>query len=183
MNDNKPKVKLKTIQFVIDKKHQNILADMTTISKNIFNCCVYSNNIFYLFKNQAYQELYEFLKTIKNSDLSKTNKKILINLDNRNIMLQKLKYYYDFYNTNHQIVIANNKIIYEYIKSKATNLILTSANIEDFYKTTTNELEHLVNYNQTNKNYVFIDIVDRIIKSFYNKTYFKTNDKKNTVYI
>ncbi len=174
MNNNKPKVKLKTIQFVIDKKHQNILADMTTISKNIFNCCVYSNNIFYLFKNQAYQELYEFLKTIKNSDLSKTNKKILINLDNRNIMLQKLKYYYDFYNTNHQIVIANNKIIYEYIKSKATNLILTSANIEDFYKTTTNELEHLVNYNQTNKNYVFIDIVDRIIKSFYNKTYFKT---------
>ncbi len=174
MNDNKPKVKLKTIQFVIDKKHQNILADMTTISKNIFNCCVYSNNIFYLFKNQAYRELYDFLKIIKKSNLSITNKKILINLDNRNIMLQKLKYYYDFYNANHQIVIANNKIIYDHIKFKATNLILTSTNIENFYETTTNELKHLVNYNQTNKKYVFTDVVDRIIKSFYNKTYFKT---------
>ena len=174
IDDNKPKVKLKTIQFVIDKKHKNILADMTTISKNIFNCCVYSNNIFYLFKNKAYQELYEFLKVIEKSDLSKPNKKILVNLNNENILLQKLKYYYDFYNVNHQTVVANNKIIYEHIKSKATNLILTSTNIEDFYETITNELKHIVNYNQANKEYVFTDIVDRVIKSFYNKKYFKT---------
>jgi len=145
---------------------------MTAISKNIFNCCIYSNNIFYLFKNKVYQELYEFLKIIKNSELSKTNKKILINLNNKNIILQKLKHYYDFYNVNHQTVISNNKIIFDYIKSKATNLILTSANIEAFYETTTNELNHLVSYNQTNKKYVFTDVVDKIIKSFYNKKYF-----------
>jgi len=145
---------------------------MTAISKNIFNCCIYSNNIFYLFKNKVYQELYEFLKIIKNSELSKTNKKILINLNNKNIILQKLKHYYDFYNVNHQTVISNNKIIFDYIKSKATNLILTSANIEDFYETTTNELNHLVSYNQTNKKYVYTDVVDKIIKSFYNKKYF-----------
>jgi putative transposase len=179
MNNNKPTVKLKTIQFNIHNKHKNILSDMTTISKNIFNCCVYSNNIFYLFKNKVYQELYLFLKEINKSKLSETNKKILINLDNKNILLQKLKHYYDFYNENHHIMITNNKIIYEHIKNKAINLILTSTNIKQFYKKITEDLVNIVNFNETNKKYVFIDIVDRIIKSFYNKTYFLTKYQMN----
>ena len=151
MYNNKPKVKLKTIQFVINNKHNNIFDDMTTISKNIFNCCVYSNNIFTLFKNKAYQNLYIFLETIAKSELKKSHKKILINMDNTNLLLQKLKEYYDFYNENHQVMIANNKIIYDYIKIKSTNIILTSVNIEEFYKTTTNELIKLVAFNEINK--------------------------------
>lgn len=172
MNDNKPKVKLKTIQFVINNKHNNIFDDMTTISKNIFNCCVYSNNIFYLFKNKAYQHLYIFLKAIKKSDLKKSHKKILINTDNTNLLLLKLKEYYDFYNENHQIMISNNKIIYDYIKSKAANVTLTSTNIKQFCETTINELVQLVTFNETNKEYVFTDIVNKITKSFYDKKYF-----------
>ncbi len=174
MNNNKPKVKLKTIQFVIDKKHNNILADMTTISKNIFNCCIYSNNFFYLFKNKVYQELYEFLKVINNSDLNENHKKILIELNNTDLILSKLKNYYDFYNDNHHIMIANNKIIYNYVKNKAINIVLSSTNIKQFYDTTINELDQYVNYNKSNKNYVFIDVVNRIVKSFYDKKYFLT---------
>jgi len=174
MNNTKPTVKLKTLQFVIDKKHNNILSDMTSISKNIFNCCIYSNNIFYLFKNKVYQELYLFLKTIKNSDLEKSHKKILIGLNNTDILLTKLKNYYDFYNENNHFMISNNKIIYNHIKSKATNIILTSSNIKQFYETTINELEQLVSYNVINKEYVFINVVDKIIKSFYDKKYFLT---------
>jgi len=172
MYNNKPKVKLKTIQFVINNKHNNIFDDMTTISKNIFNCCVYSNNIFTLFKNKAYQNLYIFLETIAKSELKKSHKKILINMDNTNLLLQKLKEYYDFYNENHQVMMANNKIIYDYIKSKSTNIILTSVNIEEFYKTTTNELIQLVAFNEINKEYVFTEVVNKIIKSFYDKKYF-----------
>jgi IS605 OrfB family transposase len=172
MDDNKPKVKLKTIQFVINNKHNNIFDDMTTISKNIFNCCVYSNNIFYLFKNKAYQHLYIFLKAIKKSELKKSHKKILINTDNTNLLLLKLKEYYDFYNDNHQIMISNNKIIYDYIKSKAANVTLTSTNIKQFCETTINELVQLVTFNETNKEYVFTDIVNKITKSFYDKKYF-----------
>ena len=99
MNNNKPTVKLKTIQFTINNKHNNILDDMTTVSKNIYNCCIYSNNIFYLFKNKVYQELYIFLKIIQKSELNNPHKKILIGLNNTDILLSKLKYYYDFYNT------------------------------------------------------------------------------------
>jgi IS605 OrfB family transposase len=172
MDNNKPKVKLKTIQFVIDNKHNNIFDDMTTISKNIYNCCVYSNNIFYMFKNKAYNELYLFLKAIKKSELKKSHKKILIKSDNTNILLSKLNHYYKFYNENHQIMIANNKIIYDYVKSKAVNIILTSTNIKQFYETTINDLKQLVTFNELNKEFVFKNVVDRIIKSFYDKKYF-----------
>lgn len=172
MDNNKPKVKLKTIQFIVNNKHKYIFDDMTTISKNIFNCCVYSNNIFYLFKNKAYQNLYIFLKAIKKSELKKTYKKILINTDNTNLLLLKLKEYYDFYNENHQIMLANNKIIYDYVKSKTTNIILTSTNIKQFYETTINELVHIVAFTEANKKFVFTDLVNKIIKSFYDKKYF-----------
>lgn len=174
MNNNKPTVKLKTIQFTIDNKHNNILDDMTTVSKNIYNCCIYSNNIFYLFKNKVYQELYLFLKTIQKSELNNSHKKILISLNNTDILLSKLKYYYDFYNDNKQLLLNNNNIIYDYIKNKATNIILNSINIEEFYNTTTDELSKMVNYTTSNKEYVFTNIIDKIIKSFYDKKYFLT---------
>jgi hypothetical protein len=174
MNNNKPTVKLKTIQFTINNKYNNILDDMTTVSKNIYNCCIYSNNIFYLFKNKVYQELYVFLKIIQKSELNNPHKKILIGLNNTDILLSKLKYYYDFYNDNKQLLLNNNNIIYDYIKNKATNIILNSINIEEFYNTTTNELSRMVNYTASNKEYVFTNIINKIIKSFYDKKYFLT---------
>ena len=174
MNNNKPTVKLKTIQFIINNKHNNILDDMTTVSKNIYNCCIYSNNIFYLFKNKVYQELYIFLKIIQKSELNNPHKKILISLNNTDILLSKLKYYYDFYNDNKQLLLNNNNIIYDYIKNKATNIILNSINIEEFYNTTTGELSRMVNYTASNKEYVFTNIINKIIKSFYDKKYFLT---------
>jgi IS605 OrfB family transposase len=174
MNNKKPKVKLKTIQFVIAKKHNNILADMTTVSKNIFNCCIYSNNIFYLFKNKIYQELYALLKYISKSNLKDYQKQIMIELNNTEILLSKLKHYYDFYNDNQQLTVINNKIIYDYIKNKANNIILTSVNIKQFSETIINNLKLLVNYNESNKEYVFTNIINKIIKSFYDKKYFLT---------
>jgi IS605 OrfB family transposase len=69
-------------------------------------------------------------------------------------------------------MIANNKIIYDYVKSKAVNIILTSTNIKQFYETTINDLKQLVTFNELNKEFVFKNVVDRIIKSFYDKKYF-----------
>jgi hypothetical protein len=174
MKNNKPTVKLKTIQFTINNKYNNILDDMTTVSKNIYNCCIYSNNIFYLFKNKVYQELYIFLKIIQKSELNNPHKKILISLNNTDILLSKLKYYYDFYNDNKQLLLTNNNIIYDYIKNKATNIILNSINIVEFYNTTTDELSKMVNFTASNKEYVFTNIINKIIKSFYDKKYFLT---------
>lgn len=172
MNPNKPTVKLKTIQFNINNKYTSILSNMTTISKNIYNCCIYSNNIFCLFKNKAYYELYYLLRDIRNSELCEEYKNMLLHQNNTGILLGKLEKFYNFYNDNHQILIANNKIIYEHIKNKIAKVILNSSNIKKIYDDIIIELQPKVNFNLNNKEYVFTDVVHRIIKSFYDNKYF-----------
>lgn len=175
MSKTKPNVKLKTIQFIIDKKYNKIFDEMSYISKNIYNCCIYSNNIFTLFKNNVYKEMYDFFSIINNTSIPK--KRYIMKIkNNTDIIVDKLKVYYDIYTNNLQLIKTNNTIIYEYIKNKinANNIILNSYNIKQFYKETTKELNNKVSYNVSNKEYVFTNIIDRIIKSFYNKKYFLT---------
>jgi len=175
MSKTKPNVKLKTIQFIIDKKYNNIFNEMAYISKNIYNCCIYSNNIFTLFKNNVYKEMYDFFSIINNTNIPK-KRYIMKMKNNTDIIVDKLKVYYDIYTNNLQLIKTNNTIIFEYIKNKinTNNIILNSFNIKQFYKETTKELNNKVSYNISNKEYVFTNIIDRIIKSFYNKKYFLT---------
>ncbi len=46
----KPTVKLKTIQYEYKGTKKNIFNDMTIFSKNIFNCSVFTNNMFSILK-------------------------------------------------------------------------------------------------------------------------------------
>ena len=70
MSIEKPNVKLKTIQIIANKSNNKIFDHMTTISKNIYNSCVFSFNIFKLFKKQIYDD---FFMNIKNIMDCKTN--------------------------------------------------------------------------------------------------------------
>ena len=36
---------------------------MTIFSKNIFNCCVFTNNMFAIYKNKMYKYIYKLLLT------------------------------------------------------------------------------------------------------------------------
>ena len=64
--------------------------------------------------------------------------------------------------------------MYYFIIFKIYYIILNSINIEEFYNTTTDELSKMVNYTASNKEYVFTNIINKIIKSFYDKKYFLT---------
>lgn len=174
MNNNKPNVKLKTIQFKIDKKHNKILDEMTIISKNIFNCCVYAYNVFYQYKNNVYEDMYNFFIEINKSELQEHHKKFLIKLNNMDLITSYYKKYYDIYSNNQQLIKNNNNIIYEHIKNKIGNVILNSQNIKLYYDEIIDELNRLITYDYKNKNIVFINIVDKIFKSFYDKKYFLT---------
>lgn len=57
----KPKVKLKTIQYEYKGTKKYIFNDMTIFSKNIFNCCVFTNNMFSIYKNKMYKYIYKLL--------------------------------------------------------------------------------------------------------------------------
>lgn len=174
MNNNKPTVKLKTIQFIIDKRHNKIFDDMTYISKNILNCCIYANNFFTLYKNTIYKEIYDFFININNSDLSNKHKYKLFNLNNMDFILSKLKEYFNIYSNSKELINSNNDIIYKHIKNKLNNIILNSSNIEQYYNEITDELKNICIYDSNNKEFVFTNIIDRIIKSFYDKKYFYT---------
>jgi IS605 OrfB family transposase len=173
IDDNiKPKVKLKTISFIAPNKYKPIFNNMTYTSKNIYNCCIYTNNIFDIFKNDIFEELYYLFISIKNSTLSKKQKYKMIRLNNLKIIISIFKKYYDIYTANIELAKINNNIIYNYIKNKLVGIVLNNSNIESFYDSITNELKNIVEFNEINKNFVFTNIINKIIKSFYNKNYF-----------
>ena len=144
---------------------------MTFTSKNIYNCCVFTNNITTIFKNKVYQKIYKLFLEIKNLELSDNEKNQLYE-NNHQIIFYYYKKYYNLYVTNLDLLKSNNDIIYKYIKNKLNNIILNNENIDNYQKIIIKELKKIIKYDKTNKNLVFIDIVKRIIKSFYDKKYF-----------
>jgi IS605 OrfB family transposase len=145
---------------------------MATTSKNIYNCCIFTNNIVTIFKNKVYKKVYNFFLEIKNSELLTKDDKNKLYENNHKIILYYFKKYYDFYITNIDLIKFNNNIIFKYIKTKLNNVILNSKNIKNYQKIIFKELKNIIKYDNTNKHLVFIDIVKRIIKSFYDKKYF-----------
>jgi IS605 OrfB family transposase len=172
MNNNKPLVKLKTIQFITQKKYNKIFDNMTSTSKNIFNCCVFVNNFFSLYLNLAYKNLYVFLKSVKKSELDDWMKDKIIKNNNSNIILNYLKQYYVTYSNNHKLMVKNNDIIYDHIKNKIGKIVLNSSNIKQIHHDLIDELNNIIEYDESNRYFVFENIVEKIIKSFYDKNYF-----------
>jgi IS605 OrfB family transposase len=91
-----------------------------------------------------------------------------------NLILTRLKIYYNIYSNSKQLIDTNNNIIYGHIKNKLNNIILNSSNIKLYYNKITDELKNICHYDSANKEFVFTNIIDRIIKSFYDKKYFYT---------
>ena len=172
MIKKKKKDNLKTISLIIpsNKKNKLILKDMTFTSKNIYNCCIFTNNIITIFKNKVYQKIYKLFNEIENLELDLDKNELYKN--NHKIIFYYYKKYYDLYVTNLDLLKSNNDIIYKYINNKFNNIILNSKNIEDYQKIIIKELKNIINYDKSNRNLVFIDIVKKIIKSFYNKKFF-----------
>ena len=170
----KPTVKLKTIQIIANKSNNKIFDHMTTISKNIYNSCVFSFNIFKLFKKQIYDDFFMNIKNIMNSktDFFNKNKLIYDTYDQEFIKIYN-KYYKTYIESKEQI-IKNNKIIFDFIKIELNNIILNSSNIKFYINKIINSLKKIITYDKNNKKLIFTDIIINIIKSFYNKTYFRT---------
>jgi hypothetical protein len=174
MITEKPTVKLKTIQIIANKSNNKIFDHMTNISKNVYNSCVFSFNIFKLFKKQIYDDFFMNIKNIMNSktDFFDKNKLIYDTYDQEFIKIYN-KYYKTYIESKEQI-IKNNKIIFDFIKIELNNIILNSSNIKFYINKIINSLKKIITYDKNNKKLIFTDIIINIIKSFYNKTYFRT---------
>ena len=170
---DKPKVKYKCFSIFGNTKYNDVFNDMSITSKNIYNTCVFHYNIYSLFKENIYNDfintLDQNIKKIKKNMINKYVK------DNYNIIFfQSYDKYYKLYCDNKDISKNNNNIIYNHIKQKLIGVILHSKNIEKYEKNIYNELTKICKYNETNKFFVFNFNFQKILKSFYNKTYFTT---------
>ena len=115
MNIEKPNVKLKTIQIIANKSNNKIFDHMTTISKNIYNSCVFSFNIFKLFKKQIYDDFFMNIKNIMNSKTDFFNKNKLIYDTYDQEFIKIYNKYYKTYIESKEHIIKNNKIIFDFI--------------------------------------------------------------------
>ena len=175
MKKHKKTVKLKTIKIISHNNFKNVFDIMTSISKNIYNCCVFTNNIFYIYQNIVYKEIYDYLFDNTNSKLTNEQKQYINDKNYMPLIISIFKGYYDMYSNNFQLMKDNNDLIYKHIKDKINkdNIILNNLNINTIRKTVIDELKY-INYTLENKQIVFDDIIDRIIRSFYDKKYFLT---------
>ena len=96
----------------------------------------------------------------------------------RQVLIEKLIYdlyelKYNKYTKTNKIINHNNEIIYKFIKSLLHNLYLVNDNYEIIREIIIyNCLKNKdISYNEQNKQEAVIDIIDNILKSFYNKNF------------
>ncbi len=177
MDNNKPTVKLKTIQLEYKGNQTNILNNMMLISKNIYNCCIYTNNIFSLFKNEVFKHIYNDILNIKNK-YKKTYKKKIKNYDVMEQFTKLFDNYYVLYTNNKQLIKNNNYLLFNFIKNKinSNNIVLNNNNVKQFIIDITNDTLNL-EFNNENKFIVFDSLIIKIVKYFYDKFYITTKNE------
>lgn len=85
------KIKLKTISLVAPIKHNFILNNMTFTSKNIYNCCIFTNNIMSQYKNKVYKKVYNLFNNISKSEKYTNEEKLNTYKNNKEIILHFYK--------------------------------------------------------------------------------------------
>ena len=159
----KYKSKLKTVSMnIINGSQIRIFNEMTTYSKNICNITIYCHMILKYYDIHIYRDLCSAFEQ---------NNNININTELYNIYNK----YHALYSKNIELRKINNEIIYKYIKEHLTEFV-ENKNLLQLKTKFRNELDRLVKYDDSNKHFVFEEIVDSIINSYYNKNYYYTKD-------
>jgi len=153
-----------TYHLRINDKYKHILDILTTSSKDTFNLCLFINKIFDTFKLNLYKDVYNFYKKHP-----KTKK------DQLTIFIQLFDKYYNFYINHKQQLKDNNKIIYKHSIQILDNIILTSKNINIWKTKIINLCKNKINYKDKSR-FLFYNIVDNILLSFYLKKYYKVKE-------
>ena len=196
MEEN-PNVKLKTMVYYIENnRKKSIFNWMTKISKNIYNCTIFTYKIYNIYQNLIYKDLckyieennihQKFMKSLTIGNLKKTHKKYDKNAkkekkDDDIVKIEDQFYqiydkYHKLYTTNKCTIEANNKIIYKYIINDINdnNIIVSNLNqtkIIDKYVKHFLKMNNIV-HNKDNKLVTVVNVISSIIKSFYTKNYF-----------
>lgn len=164
---NKDKnIRTLSLQYKFTKDELSILRCMSSDSRRIFNSVLFYEKIYYIFKSDIYRNVINKIK-FKNKS----------NIDNEKIysyILIEYDKYYKFFINNKEIIKENNIVIYNYMKSTINFNDVTNNTYESYREKLIKYFKKnkLIKYDETNENYVYINVIDRILRSFYNKNYF-----------
>ena len=138
----------------------NILNFLSFHSKNVYNCFIYTTDIYYKFKYNIYSKI---LNSKKVFDEQSVEKKIY----------ELFEFYYNMYSKIKNDINSNNRIIYHYINENLKNTFVTHLNYNDLIEKIIRDvhlLDDIITSEEYNK-YLIDDIVTNIIKSRYLQNY------------
>ena len=176
----KIKKKYKTFTFFIkddDVVKNKIFDIMCNDSRSIYNRTLFCYNIYKYFENEIFDFVYlkvtnneKLLKSLKKRESSSTHDVVNGYIDI--IFNEKYKFYAKHYN----LFKKNNTIIYSFIKETLKDTIIDNFNYDDTKEKIIKKIiaKKLVDFDSDNKDLVLIEVVTKILKSFYNSVYFKT---------
>ena len=189
----KPKIKLKNINFYIKNGyHNNVFDTMTHYSKSVFNYVLFVYNTYKYFQDDIFYNLYLWIQS--NQDISKyfkdnhkkyeenkkdeKDEKYKANKSKVHDQLYSIyEKYYNLYSSYKKLKDKNNKIIYDYINEHLDRNLISSESFKDLVKQYILETEKLVSFDQNNKLYVHDKIVTEIFISIYYKIYHTTKSQ------
>ena len=168
----KPILRAYSSIYPFDSEQRKILNHLTGISKNIYNTSVFCTEIYYRYKQKIYEKLYELINSnsIRNLDVF------------YNKLFELYEQYYKHYQRIYKTLFANNKIIYNFISTYflPNELEITRSNYANFRELFIFLLEKRkdIIFNQETKQELLIDIIDKILRSFYDRKYFRNKRER-----
>lgn len=200
-------IKLKTLCMNITEPIQKRIFDyMTKPSKNIYNSTIFNTTIFNRYNNDIFKEIYQVINKmtdISKIDINPmiyerynikynnylTNMPIIKN--NNEVIYKYIKSILEIRKKKKNTIKLSLKTITKLSSKKSIKELLIENGphnnnrylINDNYDVIRNIVIHniikndKIIYNEENKQEVVIDVIDRILKSFYNKNYYMTKDE------
>jgi IS605 OrfB family transposase len=174
-----PDKNLKTITFYDKNPSNNKVYDfMTNFSKVVYNKTLFCYNIYKYFENDIYKEVYNMIISNKKyrkclpNNFYETKTENIPEINNLIYSIYNKKY--EFYSDNYLLIKTNNEIIYCYISNLLKDTILDNSNFYQLRKKIINEIKNdrLIEFTESNYKLVFLDIVDKILLSYYNRVFY-----------
>ena len=154
--------------YPFNKDETKILNHLSSISKNVYNCSIFCTDIYYRYKKKIFLELYNKI----------ANKQIKNQSQFYKLLYELYESYYKHFCEINSTLQYNNTVIYEEI----TNLLgPTFVRNDNFFQHKQFLISILMNgnviYLEEHRKELLDDIVEQILKSFYNRSYFKIQNQ------
>lgn len=161
------KVKTQVVFHKFTPNELTVLRFMSKISKNVYNISIFCFEVFHTYKDKIFSEVYSSVENNEVKNVVECDQKILEIYD---------KYHQHYCNIRQQLK-TNNDFIYGFIRKRMDGHYITNVSYGWWKYHFEHVLLNKVTYNLETKKELYFDIIERIMKSYYNRNYFGIKNK------